>query len=172
MDLALNNLQWLMCHKTKPNQTVWSFTAQYFNWIHLWSPSYSDDLLTFKKIYLSMVCNLSVDLNQFWLVGWLVGFYGISTFVGYLTPNPFLCKSVLFKTILFSISTQFNCQKHFYFKLFKQLYIIIHFSMSTVSMSKIVQFKTIQLSISTQYKCKESLIVKNISISNYSSSYI
>ena len=21
MDLALNNLQWLMCHKTKPNQT-------------------------------------------------------------------------------------------------------------------------------------------------------
>ena len=27
-----------------------------------------------------------------WLFGWLVGFYGISTFVGYLTPNPFLCK--------------------------------------------------------------------------------
>ena len=26
------------------------------------------------------------------LIGWLVGFYGISTFVGYLTPNPFLCK--------------------------------------------------------------------------------
>ena len=22
-------------------------------------------------------------------IGWLVGFYGISTFVGYLTPNPF-----------------------------------------------------------------------------------
>ena len=21
MDLALNNLQWLICHKTKPNQT-------------------------------------------------------------------------------------------------------------------------------------------------------
>ena len=27
-----------------------------------------------------------------WLVGWFVEFYGISTFVGYLTPNPFLCK--------------------------------------------------------------------------------
>ena len=27
-----------------------------------------------------------------WLVGWMVEFYGISTFVGYLTPNPFLCK--------------------------------------------------------------------------------
>ena len=23
---------------------------------------------------------------------WFGGFYGISTFVGYLTPNPFLCK--------------------------------------------------------------------------------
>ena len=28
-----------------------------------------------------------------WLVDWLlVGFYGISTFVGYSVPNPFLCK--------------------------------------------------------------------------------
>ena len=50
-----------------------------------------------------------------WLVG-LVGFYDISTLVGYLTPNSFLCKkSVLFQTIQFRMSTQFNCQKHFYF---------------------------------------------------------
>ena len=51
------------------------------------------------------------------------------------------------------MSTQFNCQKHFYFKLFslfKQLYITIQFSVSTVSMSKTVQFQTIQFSISTQ----------------------
>ena len=27
-----------------------------------------------------------------WLVGWLVEFYGISTFIGYLIPNPFLYK--------------------------------------------------------------------------------
>ena len=27
-----------------------------------------------------------------WLVDWLVRFYGISTFVGYLMPNPFLYK--------------------------------------------------------------------------------
>ena len=34
-------------------------------------------------------------------------------------PNPILCKwSVLFQTIQFSMSTQFNCEKHFYFKLF------------------------------------------------------
>ena len=66
------------------------------------------------------------------------------------------------------MSTQFNCQKHFYFKLFKQLYITIQFSVSTVSMSKIVQFKTIQFSKSTQFKSKYGLIVKNISISSYS----
>ena len=40
-------------------------------------------------------------------VVWLFGFYGISTFVGYLTPNLFSCKlSVLFQTIQFCISTQ------------------------------------------------------------------
>ena len=32
-------------------------------------------------------------LSLKYFVGWLVGwFYGISTFVSYLTPNPFLCK--------------------------------------------------------------------------------
>ena len=66
------------------------------------------------------------------------------------------------------MSTQFNCQKHFYFKLFKQLYITIQFSVSIVSMSKAVQFQTIQFSISTQFKWKYNLIVKNISISSYS----
>ena len=66
------------------------------------------------------------------------------------------------------MSTQFNCQKHFYFKLFKQLHRTIQFSVSTVSMSKTVQFQIIQFSISTQFQCKYSLIVKNISISSYS----
>ena len=56
--------------------------------------------------------------------------------------------------------TEFNFQKHFYFKLFKQFYITIQFSVSIVSMSKSVQFQTIQVSISTQFKCKSSLIVK------------
>ena len=42
------------------------------------------------------------------------------------------------------MSTQVNYQKHFHFKLFKQLYVTIQFSVSTVSMSKTVQFQTIQ----------------------------
>ena len=57
------------------------------------------------------------------------------------------------------MSTQFNCQKRFYFKLlslFKQLYITIQFSVSTVSMSKTVQFQTTQFRIYTQLKCKYS----------------
>ena len=28
MDLALNNLQWLICHKTKPNKTI-DITSQF-----------------------------------------------------------------------------------------------------------------------------------------------
>ena len=35
-----------------------------------------------------------------WLVGWLVGFYGISTFVGYLMPNPFSWKEFYFKQFI------------------------------------------------------------------------
>ena len=68
------------------------------------------------------------------------------------------------------MNTQF-VQKHFYFKLFslfKQLYITIHFSVSTVSMSKTIQFQIIQFSISTQFTYKYRLIVKNISFSSYS----
>ena len=66
------------------------------------------------------------------------------------------------------MSTQFNCQKHFYFKLFKQLYVTTQFSKSKVSMTKTVQLQIIQFSINTQFKCKYSLIFKNISISSNS----
>ena len=40
-----------------------------------------------------------LDLENGWLVGWLVGVYGISTFEGYLTPNPFLWKQFYFKQL-------------------------------------------------------------------------
>ena len=40
------------------------------------------------------VCNSADSVPVLVLVSWFwfVWFYGISTFVGYLTPNPFLCK--------------------------------------------------------------------------------
>ena len=50
---------------------------------------------------LDTIIKLVKELSCWWMcpwsnlakiIGWLVGFYGISTFVGYLTPNPFLCK--------------------------------------------------------------------------------
>ena len=45
------------------------------------------------------------------MVGWLVVVYGISTFVGYLMPNPFsYIETVLFQTVQFSINTQFKYQ--------------------------------------------------------------
>ena len=47
------------------------------------------------------------------------GFIAYQPLVGYLMPNPFFNKQiVLFQTTQFSISTHFDCQKHFYFKLF------------------------------------------------------
>ena len=58
------------------------------------------------------------------------------------------------------MSTQFNCQKHFYFKIFKKLYITIQLSVSTVSMSKIVQFKTIYFNMSTQFNCQKHFYFK------------
>ena len=66
---------------------------------------------------------------------WFVWVYDMSTITGYLTPNPFSCKLyVVFKTIQFSTSTQFNCQKHFYLKIFKQLHVTIQLSANTVLM--------------------------------------
>ena len=84
--------------------------------------------------------------------------------------------------------TQINCQKHFYFKLyslFKQfysamstdfvytvkyqnIYILIQFSVSTVSMSTPVSFQTIQFSIGTQFCSTQFNGKKNISLSSYS----
>ena len=55
------------------------------NWLtSLWMFSVLNCWLSLLKM-LCLVC-WNID------VGWLFGFYGISTFVGYLTSNPFLYK--------------------------------------------------------------------------------
>ena len=48
--------------------------------------------LKFKIIWIRicLVIRLWNDNNVSDGLVWFVGFYGISTFVGYLTPNPFL----------------------------------------------------------------------------------
>ena len=65
-------------------------------------------------------------------------------------PNPFLHKqSTLFQTIQFRMSTQFNRQKHFYFKRFslvKQLFQTNPFSISTRLNIKSVLFQAMQFS--------------------------
>ena len=53
------------------------------------------------------VPDMTLNNQMFWFG--LVWFYGISTVVGYLMPNPFLYRStVLFQTIQFSISRLFS----------------------------------------------------------------
>ena len=116
------------------------------------------------KWYLINVCiKIHAPWGKFW--GWLVGFYGISTFVGYLTQNPFLCKySVLFQTICFNMSTQFNCQKHFYFKLFS---LFKQFNFRQLSSAyvrsfdvKSVLFQGIKFSISSQFRSQKHFYFK------------
>ena len=92
----------------------------------------------------------------------LLGFHGMSTFIGYFMPNLFLYKqSVLFQTI--KLSTQFNCQKTFLFQAiqFSQTILIqpIQFSKSidfvyTQLNVKIFLFQTNQFSIQKQFHFK------------------
>ena len=97
----------------------------------------------------------------------LVGFYGISTIVGYFMPNPFLyISTVLFQTIRFSINAQFKYQKHFFFSLFslinkvKCLQVLLGITNNSIKHQlfiytqlnvKSVLFQSIQFSISTHF---------------------
>ena len=77
--------------------------------IKLFVVCYHDGNFLLSVLFISLSCKLFG----------LVWFCGISTIVGYLMPNPLLyIKTVLFQTIQFSISTQFQCQRQFYFKQF------------------------------------------------------
>ena len=50
-----------------------------------------------------------------WLVVWVLWHIN---FCQLLNAKSIFIQIVLFQTIWFNMSTQFNCQKHFYFKLF------------------------------------------------------
>ena len=74
-------------------------TTQSSNWLFsILSPTlFGVRLSHWQSVYttalaIGVLPNYMFISHRVKLVGWLVGFYGISTFVGYLTPNTFLCK--------------------------------------------------------------------------------
>ena len=132
-----------------------------------------------KYHFLSLLYDSKLGLNHslqaHWLVGWkyynyyyyycaftsessfrfvnlFVWVYDTSTVVGYLKPNPFLYKqTVLFQTIQFTISTQFNCKIYLFQAIqFSQtilLSIRVLFVYTLLNV-KTVLFQTIQFSVS------------------------
>ena len=61
------------------------FELQSHDHIHFWTN-------TLGKGMNPLILAARVNWYHYSSSRWLVGFYGISTFVGYLTPNTFLCK--------------------------------------------------------------------------------
>ena len=99
----------------------------------------------------------ATSTTWWWWWGWLVRFYGILNFVGYLMPNPFLHKwTVLFQIIQFSISTQFNCQKPSYFKLFS---LVKRFNFKQFSLPLVRS-----LNVSTHFNCQKHFYFERISL--------
>ena len=66
---------------------------------------------TQKNIYIKKCRKISNG----WLVGWIL--WHINLFRLFNAKSIFI-QIILFQTIPFNMCTQFNCQKHFYFKLF------------------------------------------------------
>ena len=69
--------------------------------------------LTFFTVFDCVELNMHVYLFVCWFVCILWHFFRL-----FNAESIFIQKTVLFQIIQFSISSQFNCQKHFYFKLF------------------------------------------------------
>ena len=70
------------------------------------------------------------------MIGWL-GFYGISTFVGYLTPNPFLYNQFYLKQLSLIVKNTVELSKTFLF--------------DTIQSNQTVLVQKIQFSISTDF---------------------
>ena len=118
--------------------------------------------------YLSVILKTRQLSNTF---GWLLGLFYVE--VSFLFVCLFVCvlwhvklcrlfngksilkkQTVLFQTIQFGISTQFNSQKHFYFKLFSldkqsEFKNLVKYKYSVPLNVKAFQFRTIQFSVST-----------------------
>ena len=75
-----NNM--FVCDILTPHLITWLKAASYFL-------KNRKDII--KELEKQITYYRSMHSKESGLV-WFVRFYGISTFVGYLTPNPFLCK--------------------------------------------------------------------------------
>ena len=123
-----------------------------------WANVFLDRYLNQKDFIFSTLWMASKYLRKFlvWVTRVvlvvLCGFNGISTFVSYLTTNPFLYKQFSLVSIYFFLS-QSNVKI--------VLSQTIKFSLSIVLMSKAVLFETIQFSISTQFKYPNSSTSSN-----------
>ena len=78
----------LNCRGTKHSSlSCWCFRQSHVHWsCDISRSEFYHSLVAFNSVFSSNMC------MQIILYDWLVGFYGISTFVGYLIPNSFLCK--------------------------------------------------------------------------------
>ena len=104
-----------------------------------------------------MIYERSCIISLRMVVGWLFGFYGISTFVGYLMPNPFFMKIVLFQTIQFSISTQFKCKYRLIVKNVSISSFSVYSSSSNSANSVVYKYRFFLLTV----KCQNSSILNN-----------
>ena len=92
MILTLTWVQNTMVNFSKDSILLINFEMSIQGWSSGFGPTtFKLYLLNFKQIEENILGCQSLQ-NIIFLVGWLVGFYGISTFIDYLTPNPFLCK--------------------------------------------------------------------------------
>ena len=68
MDLALNNLQWLICHKTKPNKTKLIVLIQpIYIYIYIYKVNKSDmmnEIIAFILFILFLMFLISFDIGS------------------------------------------------------------------------------------------------------------
>ena len=85
-------LIWLSCYSRRISTFRWMWIYQCYFFV-LWlfyCPSIRNML--FKAMGEGCSWNVCRYYSSVKLVGWLFRFHGISTFIGYLIPNPFLYK--------------------------------------------------------------------------------
>ena len=117
MDLALNNLQRLICHKHPTNQTLKTVWVVAINIIHTFElPCCFMLMLNYK------ICSSSTSLSSKYLgcllvllIGWFVSWHiKLCRLFKFIFIHR---SSYISNNLVFSWVHQFYCQKYFYFKL-------------------------------------------------------